>query len=205
MASKQEEAAKELTAALSVLGMPLSHELTDEQILAGAKSFVSEDERGGEAVRRLEEMVKSHRGSKASQEGHYYLASLYYQLENYSKSLDHYDDYLKIAGRGNSDPLFESLVHFNQACCYFNMGNYEKALEYYRKVIENRDSANRAEAIVNAARCEEEMKNLDAAIAYLEEAWNEYPGAYSVRGAMNKIKALQAMNSGSEAQEELEE
>jgi tetratricopeptide (TPR) repeat protein len=206
MRTRQEEASKELTAALSVLGQPLSRDLTDEQILAGVKSFVTEEERAGEAVRKLEEMVNSYRGSKAAEEAHYYLASLYYHLQNYPRSLDHYNEYLKISsGSGkNRDPLFKSLIYFNQACCYFNIGNYEDALELYRKVIENKDSANRAESLVNAARCEEEMNNLDAAIAYLEKAWNEYPGAYSVRGIMDKIKTLQVKIT-QESQKELEE
>ena len=111
-------------------------------------------------------------------------------MEEYDNALEQFNAFLEKSEATRSDPLFKCLINFNQACCYFNLGNYEKALEYYRMVIENKDAPNRPEALVNAARCEENLNNHVHAIACLEQARDEYPDASSVRGITYKIKSL---------------
>jgi tetratricopeptide (TPR) repeat protein len=199
--SRHEAAATSMTEALAVLNLPLTQDLTDEQILAGVRSFDTEDQRLRQAGTGLDEMIKSHSSSEVAREAHYYLAGVYYQLEEYDNALEQYDAFLDMSGATRSDPIFKSLIIFNQACCYFNLGNYEKALEYYRMVIENKDAPNRPEALVNAAWCEENLNNHVDAIAYLEQARDEYPDASSVRGITYKIKSLEEKKEKREKEE----
>jgi tetratricopeptide (TPR) repeat protein len=171
MESNQDKATASFNLALAVLNTPLTEDLTDEQILAGFTSYDSEEQRKTVAAFKLEDAISTYKGSKSALEGRYYLAGLYYDKGNYSKALENYEIYLKkTAPEPLNDPIFMSLIDLNLASCYYNLGNHAKALEYYKKVIDSPDSPNRAEALVNAARCEEKLGRLDVAAGYLEQA-----------------------------------
>lgn len=187
----KENAAKDFIAARNILFRPLKSQLTDDQIISGLDYFNSEEERNREAAKLFEQVVEKHKGVDIIDDAYLYLAAIYYSLDDYQKSLDYYDKYKKAVKTSQSnDPLFKSMNSFVQGNCYFNMGDYEKAKEYFTKSLDYNDFPNKAEALVNLAKCEEKITNTEQALAILEQVLDEYPDSYSARAITPKIRYL---------------
>jgi len=168
-----------LNEAFSVLDTPLAAEMTQEQILKGAKSFSSNEQRNQEAIAKMGEVVKKFGSSEPGLEARYHLGALYYNSRDFNNSISNFEGFVKeLKGRGPDFEYLEYSAYLGMAKGYFEMGDYAKADEYYQKVLDSKKAdAYNAEAMLGAARSLIKLEKYDQAKEKLIAIVGTYPGS----------------------------
>ena len=187
--SKQETSVTALSEALGTLQEPLQKDLSDSQVLAGTQAYPSADARASEAVTRLKKVIADYPGTAQAGKAQLFLAGAYFESKNYREAVEAYNSYLQ------SNPGLEAgmkaVTLIGLASSHYNLGNFKEALENYRQIIASKNTFNRDEALIGAARCEQNLGDADQAIAFLKQAQEEYPNTVATRGAAMQIRILE--------------
>jgi len=177
--TRQAKADLLLTEAFSVLETPLAAEMTQEQVLKGAKSFSSNEQRNQEAIAKMNEVVKKFGSSEPGLEARYHLGALYYSSRDLTNSISNFEGFVKeLKGRGPELDYLEYSAYLGMAKSYFEMGDYAKSNEYYQKVLDSKKAgAYHAEAMLGAARSLIKLEKYDSAKEKLISVVGTYPGS----------------------------
>lgn len=120
----------------------------------------------------------------------FYGANALYQLEEYDRALQYYQEFDK------DDDFIGASAYAAEAAIYENRGELERAAELYEQAASqypNRMTAPRY--LLNAGRAYEELGQYDAAERVYEQIREEYPDAEQadeVKRYLSRVKARQA-------------
>ena len=187
--SKNDTAIQTLSDAIATLQAPLQKDLTDSQVLAGMHAYPSAEARNTEAISRLTKIAKDYPGTPQAGRAQLFLASAYFDNQNYREAVETYNSYLQASPP--PDPEIKAVALMGLASSHYDLGNFKEALNAYRQIIEIKRAPNRDEALIGAARCLQNLGEADQAIASLTQAQDEYPNTVATRGAAMQISILE--------------
>jgi tetratricopeptide (TPR) repeat protein len=200
--TRQAKADLLLTEAFSILQTPLAAEMTQEQVLKGAKSFSSDEQRSQEAITKLGEVVKKFGSSEPGLEARYHLGALYYSGHDYNNSVSNFEDFIKaLKGRGGEMEYLSYSAYLGIAKSYFAMGDFPKAGENYQKVLDAKPpTAYQSEAMLGEARSLAAQGKTDQARDLLKDIIKTYPGSIYQQLADLEIANLSKVKSAEKSQ-----
>jgi tetratricopeptide (TPR) repeat protein len=196
--SRRDASIQALSQALMILQAPLQKDLTDQQMLSGARSYASAEERLAAASAQLGKIIKDYPGTPQARQAQLYLAGVQRDAQDYRAAVESYNAYLQ--ANPNLDPEIRTIALMGLATSHFDLGNFQEALNAFQQIIAVPDAFNRDEALVGASSCEENLGRLDEAIALLKQAEEEYPDTVATRNVPIKIRILEKAKEMVQAQ-----
>ena len=124
----------------------------------------------------LQSIVDNYGNTRIGSLAEFYLASSYYNLQEYDKALEHFNGY------GGGSPLLESSASAGIGACYEAKGDFKKAAENYEKAaMKNTDDPNAPDNLVNAARNFGKSGEKERAVELLKRVKKDYPASTAAR------------------------
>ena len=124
----------------------------------------------------LQSIVDNYGSTHVGNLAEFYLASSYYNLQEYDKALEHFKGY------GGGSPLLESSASAGIGACYEAKGDFKKAAENYEKgAMKNLDDPNAPDNLVNAARNFGKSGEKERAVELLKRVKKDYPASSAAR------------------------
>lgn len=158
------------------------------KLVAAEQIFYSGDYK--EAIRRLEKYCTEYEGTQGGGLGTFYLASSYYNTDQFDFALNYYNQYIDDYG-DNSLLVVSSMAGI--AACYEGQNKYEEAAQQYEKVVNQYpDFYLRGEYMMDAARCYKVLGKIDIAKQWFDKVIKELPETVYSRDAKLALDELGA-------------
>ena len=124
----------------------------------------------------LQSIVDNYGSTRIGNLAEFYLASSYYNLQEYDKALEHFKSY------GGGSPLLESSASAGIGACYEAKGDFKKAAENYeRAAMKSIHDPNAPDNLVNAARNFGKSGEKERAVELLKRVKKDYPASSAAR------------------------
>jgi TolA-binding protein len=127
-------------------------------------------------VTGLQALVDNYGSTKSGNLAKFYLASAYYNSQDFDKALEYFKDY------SGGNPLLEISALAGAGACFEAKGEHMKAAENFEKAgLKNADDPNAPENLVNAARNFGKAGEKERAVELLKKVKKEYPSSTAAR------------------------
>jgi len=167
------------------------HTRDDESInklVAAEQIFYSGDYK--ESIRRLEKYCTEYEGTKGGGLGVFYLASSYFNTDQYDFALNNFQTYLDDY---SDNSLLSVSAMAGIAACYEGLNRYQDATDQYEKVIHKfPDYYLRGEYMMSAARCNRTLGKTDKAKEWYQQVVKDFPESTYSREAKLALDELGA-------------
>lgn len=141
-----------------------------------------------EAIRHLERYVAEWEGTVGGGIGTYYLATAYYQTDQFDFAKQYYEVYVN--DYADYD-LYTAASMAGIAACWEAMNNYEEAIQQYERVIRKYpDFYLTPDYLLSLARCYRLTQKYDEARQVYERITKEYPESAYARDAKSGLDEL---------------
>ena len=138
-------------------------------------------------VTGLQALVDNYGSTKSGNLAKFYLASAYYNSQDFDKALEYFKDY------GGGNPLLEISALAGAGACFEAKGELMKAAENFEKAgLKNADDPNAPENLVNAARNFGKAGEKERAVELLKKVKREYPSSTAARDVERYIAEVSA-------------
>jgi tetratricopeptide (TPR) repeat protein len=138
-------------------------------------------------VSGLQAIVDNYGGTTAGNVAKFYLASCYYNMQEYDKALQYFDDF------SGNDPLLKVAALSGVGGCYEAKQNFKKAAEAFEKAAsKNADDPNIADNLSHAARNYGKAGEKQRAIDLLNRVKKEYPTSAAARNVERYLAEINA-------------
>ena len=127
-------------------------------------------------VSGLQSIVDNYGGTTSGNLAKFYLASAYYNSQDFDKALEYFKDY------SGGNPLLEISAIAGAGACLEAKGEHMKAAENFEKAaLKNSDDPNAADNLVNAARNFGKAGEKEHAVELLKKVKKDYPSSTAAR------------------------
>ncbi|MCX6138493.1 MAG: tetratricopeptide repeat protein [Ignavibacteriales bacterium] len=138
-------------------------------------------------VSGLQSIVDNGGSTTAGNVAKFYLASAYYNMQEYGKALQYFEDF------SGSDPLLKVSAISGAAGCYEAKKDFKKAAEAFEKAAsKNSEDPNIAENLSNAARNYAKAGEKQRAIDLLNKIKKEFPASAAARNVERYLAEINA-------------
>ena len=136
---------------------------------------------------KFEDIRNEYSGTSSAIESLFYIGDCHYNLREYDKAVDNYEQFLNISRKGNYLRYFafEGLGY-----CYEEKGDYEKALEHFTKSMEEGGIDIKELAYLNIARCYEALNNKAKALEFYKKLIDDQNNSIFSELVQNKVEIL---------------
>ena len=138
-------------------------------------------------VTGLQALVNNYGSTKSGNLAKFYLASAYYNSQDFDKALEYFKDY------SGGNPLLEISALAGAGPCFEAKGEHMNAAENFEKAgLKNADDPNTPENLVNAARNFGKVGEKERAVELLKKVKKEYPSSTAARDVERYIAEVSA-------------
>jgi tetratricopeptide (TPR) repeat protein len=135
----------------------------------------------------LQSIVDNYGSTNAGNLAKFYLASAYYNTQEFDKALKYFDDF------SGSNSLLTNSALAGMGACYEAKGDFKKAAENYEKAaLKNTDDPNAADNLMSAARNFGRSGEKERAIELLKRVKRDYPTSTAARDVDRYIAEVSA-------------
>jgi tetratricopeptide (TPR) repeat protein len=132
-----------------------------------------------DAAAKFEQVIENHPRSFNGNLSRLYAANSYFQLGEYAKSAELYQQYLDHAG-SNQAKSFSSIALEGLGFSYEGIQDNEKALEAFKKLSGQKSAAFMERGMYNSARIYQAMGNTEKATEYYKRIVEEFPDSNQI-------------------------
>jgi tetratricopeptide (TPR) repeat protein len=141
-----------------------------------------------EAIRRLEKYCADYEGTLGGGIGTYYLATAYYNTDQFDFAKSNYEIYANDYG---DNEIYKISSLSGIAACYEGLNSYDMAIEQWEKVINQYPDFYLApEYMLNQARCYKLINQPDKAKTVYQKITKDYPESNYARDAKIALEEL---------------
>ncbi len=135
----------------------------------------------------LQSIVDNYGSTSAGNTAKFYLASAYYNTQEFDKALKYFDDF------SGSTSLLTNSALAGMGACYEAKGDFKKAAENYEKAaLKNADDPNVPDNLMNAARNFGRTGEKERAVELLKRVKRDYPTSTAARDVDRYIAEISA-------------
>ena len=114
-----------------------TQKLVNSEALYGRAQLAAAKGQPEQAIADYKELLEQYASTPLASRGAYYLARIYYDIENYDSALVYFQNYIDNYGKV---PMLLGAAYAGAASCYEVLGDYGKAGEYYLKAGETSEN-----------------------------------------------------------------
>ncbi|MFH2012837.1 MAG: tetratricopeptide repeat protein [Pseudomonadota bacterium] len=151
------------------------------------KTAKDDKERYNLSLNKLKNVIDKYPRTNAASMALFYSGHIYYQLDQFDKSIKSYQDFLK---KTSSDNPLNAFANNGIGYAYEAKEDYKNALIYYRKLLDGDDNPIAELAYYNVGRCYEELGENDKAIEAYQKLATTYPNSDYAALAKEKSNIL---------------
>jgi len=182
MQSKEDKALDAMAGALEVY-----HGSQGDQAKSGDTGYENESDRYLSAAEMFESVAQKYSATDAGILALLYMGDSYYKGGDYENALTSYQGFIE---RFDGDESFLLLAYQGAGYSLESMEKYDLALENFEKTINPENKTLRIFGLMNAARCYEQLGQIDKAIEFLETLLQDYPTSTMKSEVSDTLEAL---------------
>lgn len=143
---------------------------------------------GGEDFTGFLAIIDDYSGTKSSNLAHYYAGICYLKLGQFNEAVEQLEDF------STNEPLLSSVAYGALGDAYRELGESEKAVKNYEKAANSKPTTFSAPIYLKKAGLtyEDDLQDLDKALACFEKIEKEYPNTREGQEAMKYITQIKA-------------